>query len=149
LPQKITGKDFLHQYQTTTDSVTQIQPEKEYAILNCTMHPILENARVKKFKDILESIDVSKLNLSEIKEMGLLMYASHQGYTQCGLQSERTDEIVQFAQRAEGIYGAKITGGGSGGTVCLLTVSEAGYASAKKIHQQLESRYKTKLVFFG
>ena len=41
------------------------------------------------------------------------------------------------------------TGGGSGGTVCLLAVGDAGFASAKKIHQQLESRYQSKLVFFG
>jgi galactokinase len=149
LPIKISGKDFIKRYQTTTDSVTQVQPEKEYAVLNCTSHPIQENARVRKFKEILEHLDVDKINFSDLKEMGQLMVESHQGYTQCGLQSERTDEIVQLAQQAEGIYGAKITGGGSGGTVCLLTVGEVGYASAKKIHQQLELRYQKKLVFFG
>lgn len=148
LPAKIRGEDFIQQYKTTTDSVTLVQPEKEYAVLNCTSHPILENARVKRFKEILERLDITQSPLA-LEEMGQLMYQSHNGYTLCGLQSDRTEEIVQLAKNAAGIYGAKITGGGSGGTVCLLTAGDVGLASAKKIHQQLESRYKTSLVFFG
>jgi galactokinase len=149
LPIKISGKDFIKRYQTTTDAVTQVQPEKDYAVLDCSLHPVLENVRVRKFREILERIDSRKIDLTNLKEMGQLMVQSHKGYSQCGLQSERTDEIVRLAQQAEGIYGAKITGGGSGGTVCLLTEGETGFASAKKIHQQLEFRYNSKLVFFG
>jgi L-arabinokinase len=50
---------------------------------------------------------------------------------------------------SQGIYGAKITGGGSGGTVCLLAVGEEGFQSAKKIHRLMEESYQTKLAFFG
>jgi L-arabinokinase len=144
---KISGKDFIHKLKTTTDSVTQVQPEKEYAVLNCTMHPILENVRVKKFRKILEGLNTGKSTLG-VEEMGQLMYQSHDGYTQCGLQSERTEEIVQLAKKAEGIHGAKITGGGSGGSVCLLAVGDVGISSAKKIHKQLESKYGARLAFF-
>jgi galactokinase len=147
LPDKISGKDFIRQYKSTTDIVTQVQPEIEYAVLNCTQHPVLENTRVQKFRDILERWDTTQSTLA-LEEMGQLMYQSHDGYTRCGLQSERTEEIVQLARNEEGIYGTKITGGGSGGTVCLLAVGDVGLVSAKKIHQQLESKYGARLVFF-
>jgi L-arabinokinase len=55
---------------------------------------------------------------------------------------------VELAHHAKGIYGAKITGGGSGGTVCLLAVGDVGVESAKKIHREMEKRYSTKLELF-
>ena len=40
----------------------------------------------------------------------------------CGLGSDGTDRLVMQVenQRGNGLYGAKITGGGSGGTVCVI-----------------------------
>jgi galactokinase len=52
------------------------------------------------------------------------MYASHQSYTSLGLNSEGTDLLVNLARKegpANGLFGAKITGGGSGGTVAVLS----------------------------
>ena len=57
------------------------------------------------------------------------MYESHASYSACGLGSGGTDELVALAREAgpaRGIYGAKITGGGSGGTVAVLTRADAG-----------------------
>jgi len=51
------------------------------------------------------------------------MYESHASYSACGLGSDGTDRLVVLAREAgaaAGIYGAKITGGGSGGTVAVL-----------------------------
>jgi L-arabinokinase len=51
------------------------------------------------------------------------MYASHASYSACGLGSDGTDRLVELVREAgpgEGLYGAKITGGGSGGTVAVL-----------------------------
>ena len=50
------------------------------------------------------------------------MYESHASYSACGLGSDGTDRLVTLAREAgaaRGIYGAKITGGGSGGTVAV------------------------------
>jgi L-arabinokinase len=61
--------------------------------------------------------------------LGGFMYRSHDSYSACGLGSEGTDLLVDLAREAgeaEGIFGAKITGGGSGGTVALLGRSDAG-----------------------
>ena len=44
------------------------------------------------------------------------------------LGSDRTDEIVTFVRRAGprlGIYGARVTGGGSGGAVAILARADA------------------------
>lgn len=150
LPTFITGKDFINNFLHSIDSVTTINPETEYAIRECVAHPINENERVHTFKALLlslnESVKAAERN-SIMKKMGELMYQSHASYSQCGLGSDRTDEIVELSKNQPGIYGAKITGGGNGGTVCLLT-DEEGIASAKKIHQMLCEKYKQELVLF-
>jgi L-arabinokinase len=82
-----------------------------------------------------------------LKSMGNLMYQAHESYSRCGLGSPRTDEIVTLAKNTPGIYGAKITGGGNGGTVCLL-VDQEGKKEVLKLHQILCEKYKHELVLF-
>ncbi len=56
------------------------------------------------------------------------MYASHASYGACGLGSEGTDRLVELVREAgpeSGMLGAKITGGGSGGTVAVLASDDA------------------------
>jgi L-arabinokinase len=51
------------------------------------------------------------------------MYQSHASYGACGLGSAGTDLLVSMVRDAgpvSGLYGAKITGGGSGGVVAVL-----------------------------
>jgi len=60
--------------------------------------------------------------------MGELMYQSHFAYTECGLGAKATDYIVNLFRNEgvkNGIYGAKITGGGAGGTVAILAEKNA------------------------
>jgi galactokinase len=55
--------------------------------------------------------------------LGELMYQSHASYSACGLGSDGTDRLVELVREAgpgAGLFGAKITGGGSGGTVAVL-----------------------------
>ena len=59
------------------------------------------------------------------------MFASHASYSACGLGSPATDRIVELVRAAgpgRGLFGAKVTGGGSGGTVALLGRDDAGPA---------------------
>jgi L-arabinokinase len=56
------------------------------------------------------------------------MYESHRSYGACGLGSESTDRLVRMARNGGpegGVFGAKITGGGSGGTVAVLARADA------------------------
>ena len=51
------------------------------------------------------------------------MFQSHASYSACGLGEEATDLLVDIVREAgskSGFFGAKITGGGSGGTVAVL-----------------------------
>jgi galactokinase len=60
--------------------------------------------------------------------LGELMYRAHDSYGACGLGSIGTDRLVEMVRSAgprQGLYGAKITGGGSGGTVAVLGASSA------------------------
>ena len=151
LPASMDGKEFLSRYSRTIDPVTVVKERTRYPIYECTAHPVYENERVHRFMEHLLSLhrfnDPSSREMM-IKKMGELMYRSHESYTRCGLGSSRTDEIVDLARKKSGIAGAKITGGGSGGTVCLLAVGEIGREAARQLHFQLETKYETKLALF-
>jgi L-arabinokinase len=63
--------------------------------------------------------------------LGKLMYESHASYSACGLGCHATDLLVELVKATgvdQGLYGAKITGGGSGGTVAVLGDRNAGAA---------------------
>ena len=125
LPERIEGAEFLSRYKGTTDAVTRVAPERSYAVRVPTAHPIYEHHRVRLFAESLRG----EISEERMKLAGELMYQSHASYSACGLGSEATDRIVELARAAgpgRGIYGAKITGGGSGGTVAILSRSDAG-----------------------
>lgn len=148
LPAKLSGKDFLKNY-ISIDPVTKINPDTSYDIRTCTGHPVYENNRVRMFRSLLQTYPQQQTSeqLKTLTEMGNLMYAAHESYSRCGLGSDRTDEIVTLAKKSPGTYGAKITGGGQGGTVCLLT-DTAGKQAAKALHQYLCKKYNQSLVWF-
>ena len=88
-----------------------------------TAHPIYENARVQRFVDLLDQCETSDNPELLYNELGELMYQSHRSYTAVGLNSTGTDLIVELVRKegpGAGLFGAKITGGGSGGTVAVL-----------------------------
>ena len=118
VPERMSGAEFLGNYNGITDRVTKVETSTDYPVQAATRHPIYEGARVKSFAEILRrerAVDQTRL-------LGDLMYQSHQSYSQCGLGSAGTDRIVELVKRSASsdLYGAKITGGGSGGTVAIL-----------------------------
>jgi len=114
----MSGQEFLSLYRGTTDTVTSIDPNRTYAIKAPTEHAIYENFRVHRFADLM-TVDLQD---DRLREAGELMFASHESYKACGLTERRTDRIVERvrAGRDKGLFGARITGGGSGGTVAVL-----------------------------
>jgi L-arabinokinase len=117
LPAQMSGADFLDRYRSITDSVTSVDPHRSYPVLAATRHPVYENARVVRFAEILTNWEGRK---DQANTLGELMYQSHLSYSTCGLGSDGTDELVRLAQEENDVYGAKITGGGSGGTVAVI-----------------------------
>lgn len=130
IPDTITGAEFLERYHGTTDSVTRVCPDKTYAVRVPTAHAIYEHDRVCDFTEILQSRD----STNRLELLGELMYQSHASYSACGLGSDGTDRLVALVREAgpsAGLFGAKITGGGSGGTVAVLGTREARPALEK------------------
>jgi L-arabinokinase len=84
--------------------------------------------------------------------LGQLMYQSHESYSTCGLGSPGTDELVELVRKAgpnQGLYGAKITGGGSGGTVAVLGRRES-VAAVKSIAERYSRQTgKTPTIISG
>jgi len=123
VPERLSGRDFLARFAGSTDAATTIDPDRVYAVRAATEHPVLEHDRVRRFRALLAGGAASQ---DERTELGALMYESHASYSTCGLGSSGTDRLVELCREAgaaEGIYGAKITGGGSGGTVAVLAAA--------------------------
>ena len=119
------GAEFLEKYAETVDTVTQVDPQKVYPIRSRVQHAVYENARVKRFITAIKNADKDPDNIQDyLREAGSLMYESNASYRDlAGLGSLEVDGLVSIAQKIGeqgGIYGAKITGGGGGGTVALL-----------------------------
>jgi galactokinase len=126
VPERLTGSQFLDQYERVSDQMTRVDPRCVYPVRVAAAHPIYEHARVREFAEQLSSFDGSA---DAAERLGALMYESHSSYSSCGLGSEGTDAIVDLVRGAgatSGVYGAKITGGGSGGTVAILGDTDAG-----------------------
>ena len=80
------------------------------------------------------------------------MYQSHYAYTECGLGCKATDFLVELCRNAgveNGIYGAKITGGGAGGTVAILAEKTAKKAVQKIFDQYAEAGLGVPYLFEG
>jgi galactokinase len=127
LPERMDGGDFLARYGSIADTVTRIEAGRSYAIRAPTAHPIYEHFRVRAFMEMLDRAPGAPRR----ELLGELMYQSHASYSACGLGSAGTDLLVDMVRAAgsgQGLYGAKITGGGSGGTVAVLGRGDAGAA---------------------
>jgi galactokinase len=122
VPEEIVGSAFLDRYKTHDDPVTKVQPDARYRVAGPTRHPIEENERVLKFIDALAAASAGDDQALTIA--GDCMYAAHQSYRDnCRLSVEEVDFLVDSVRARgakRGLYGAKITGGGTGGTVAVF-----------------------------
>jgi L-arabinokinase len=127
VPEFMLGRDFLRKYGSTIDTATTVDPDFRYPVQHGTDHHVLEARRVRRFAEFLENAALQPQGTraagSLLDRAGHLMYASHLSYTNDAmLGAEECDLLVKMVRDRErfGLYGAKITGGGSGGTVAVL-----------------------------
>lgn len=131
IPSVITGKEYTELYGYLPDTVTSVVPEEVYYPRSCAEHPVLENVRVLQFIALMRIAEVRQqetesqdLEAGILEQIGQLMYEAHVSYSdRIGLGSEETDLLVDLIRergKDRHLYGAKITGGGSGGTVAVL-----------------------------
>jgi L-arabinokinase len=150
LPDRMSGAEFLRRFDGITDVVTRVHADREYAVRQATAHPVYENARVTRFAELLGRLQPGADDVAH--EMAALMAESHASYGACGLGSEGTDRLVALVQRTgpdSGMFGAKITGGGSGGTVAVLGTSDAEPAVREIARRYADETGRDAEVFVG
>jgi L-arabinokinase len=129
LPARMEGRAFVERWGHTDDPATTVLLDESYPVRGATEHPIYENARVRRFAALLEQGTPQSLTAA-----GRLMYGSHRSYSRnCGLGSKETDLLVSLVRSrgvGRGLYGAKITGGGSGGTVAIMRATSGAAGEA-------------------
>ena len=131
VPKTMLGSEFLSHYKTHDDPVTTIQPDATYHVAGPTRHPIEENERVLRFITALRA--ASQGDAAACVTAGEAMYGAHNSYRDnCHLSVPEVNFLVEAVRKRgpeNGLYGAKITGGGTGGTVAIF-----GKTAALKEH---------------
>jgi L-arabinokinase len=127
LPETLVGSQFLEQHKTHDDPVTKISPDATYRVAGPTRHPIEENERVMRFMDALRAAKTG--DEKSLVTAGECMYGAHDSYrNNCKLSTPEVDFLVDCVRQRgtkSGLYGAKITGGGTGGAVAVFGKLEA------------------------
>jgi L-arabinokinase len=120
LPAEMTGREFLERFGETADGVTSVSREAVYRVRGATDHHVFEADRVKRFVSALRS--GASGNEKSLREAGEMMRLSHESYGNCAkLGHPATDKLVDLLlKKSDVVYGAKITGGGCGGTVAVM-----------------------------
>ena len=140
IPETLTGEEYTNEYGLLPDIITRVDLNETYHPRACAEHPILENDRVRQFFGLMQIATIrdderaaggqdGESDDSLLREAGKLMYESHASYSdRLDLGSPETDLLVSMVREQgpeKGLYGAKITGGGSGGTVVVLCRSDS------------------------
>ena len=148
IPEQIKGADFVAQFTATHDLVTTVVPDDMYFPRVAADHPVYEEQRVQRFIDLLRT----DLDEASCIELGALMYAAHESYNANNIGSDGTDHLVRLAKAYgpdRGVFGAKISGGGSGGTVAFLAASDAEESIQAIMQQYAEESGRTPELFAG
>jgi len=157
LPEEMAGDDFLARYRGTRDTATSVAPDRRYRVRAATAHPVHEHARASEFCELLRSPELGgaggqSRQRALLERLGSLMYETHESYSACGLGSGGTDRLVELVRELgpeRGLFGAKITGGGSGGTVAVLGSADAAGAVREVAERYASETGRAPYLFSG
>lgn len=151
LPETLHGSEIFAHGKTHADPFTTIRPEVNYRVRACTRYAVEENQRVESFIELARGARDGSAS-EAFRLMGDLMFQSHWSYTECGLGCDETDLLVDLVRQECGknqLYGAKITGGGAGGTVAVLGAKDAGQEFRRVVANYARTRSFEPYVFEG
>lgn len=151
LPETISGDEILALGKTHPDPFTVVRPGVSYRVRACTRYAVEENQRIELFVELARGATQNPTT-SAFRLMGDLMFQSHWSYTECGLGCKETDLLVELVRREcteNKLYGAKITGGGAGGTVAVLGARDGEEAFRKVVASYAKARSHEPYVFTG
>jgi galactokinase len=115
----------------TADELEKNRDRLRPVIYRRVRHVVTENDRVTKA--------ASALKMENMAEFSRLMADSHQSLRDdYEVSTPELDLMVELARGQEGVYGARMTGGGFGGS----TINLVNAAEAPQIQQRLEQNYE-------
>ena len=112
LPEMISGAQFLERWGDTADPITAVQPQVTYPVRAAALFGVEEHLRSGRA--------LAALRRGEPNLLGDLLQASNAGYEAMGLGHAATAATVAAALATSGVYGARASGGGCGGTVVVV-----------------------------
>ena len=151
LPENLSGDDILALGKTHPDPFTTVRAGVNYRVRACTRYAIEENQRIELFVELARGAEYGATS-DTYRTMGDLMFQSHWSYTECGLGCEATDLLIELVRQEcaeDQLYGAKITGGGAGGTVAVLGAKGAEAAFRRVVANYARARSIEPYVFQG
>jgi L-arabinokinase len=138
LPTKISGRTFLVRAGGVDDPLSKIEAGRTYAVRAALSFPVEENFRAHAAVALLLGATAQNREAT-LRAVGDLLYQSHAGYSSIGLGCPETDEMVAAVRAlgpTRGFYGARVSGGGSGGTVVVL-LRQAALPALQKLAARL------------
>ena len=130
----ISGAAFTAAYGPLADELSRVEPERVYGVAAALTFPVEENNRCALALALLRGHERERAAADAagaphpphgeaLTQVGELMMQAHAAYTAIGLGAPQTDAIVRLLAAVGpqgGVYGARVSGGGSGGTVVVL-----------------------------
>ena len=139
IPERMSAGDFLARFGDHDDPLTAL-PGRDgqsseslcvsYPVRGAARFPIEESNRVRLALILLDNLarTAGTQRWDCVELIGELLLQSHQGYTDMGLGCQETDAMVEAVMELgpkKGIFGARVSGGGRGGTVVVLMRPES------------------------
>lgn len=124
LPVLLSGREFLGAFGPLSDPFSDVEDERLYPVRAAARFGVEEHFRCQLAQSLLQS-DRARASLALVGE---LLFQSHAAYSQMGLGTPQTDAMVEAIRAlgpGRGFYGARVSGGGAGGTVVVLLEESA------------------------
>lgn len=130
---KITGREIRSLRDVTLQDLDGVVNELPPVLYKRAIHIITENVRVHQMAEALRK--------SNLAFAGKLMIESHMSLrSNYEVSSRELDSFVEVAEQLYGVYGARMTGAGFGGSVVCLANSEVEEELAKEISRKYKER---------
>lgn len=131
VPERLLGADFLALGLSLGDAVA-VDADTVYPVRAALRFGAEENQRVTLtmalWPALLAATEPTAARRALRVQLGEFLYQSHEGYGAMGLSTPETDAMVDALRElgpTRGIYGARISGHGAGGTVVVLLRHDA------------------------
>ncbi len=132
------GVALLQEDRLDIDALRDVTPEMYERHASHLPSPVRERVRHVVEENARTKAAVAALGAADLVEFGRLMNASHESLRDYyDVSIPELDELVSIARHVDGVYGARMTGGGFGGCAIALVDEDAADALVREV----SSRY--------